>query len=72
MKVTVIPNIIVVLGTICIGLVKEVVDLEVRGQVETYPDFIIKIGQNTEKISGDLGRLPVHQNSLKNYLLTLL
>ena len=32
-------------------------------------DSIIKIGQNTEKSPGDLGRLAVPQTSLKNYQL---
>ena len=74
-KVSVIPIVIVALGTNTKGLVKamEDEDLEIIGGVETNKnDGIVEIGQNTEKIPGDLRRLVVTQTPVKNYPLTLL
>ena len=36
-----------------------------------HPDYSIKIGQNTEKSSGDLRRLVIAQTPVKNHQLTL-
>ena len=36
-----------------------------------YPDYSIKIGQNTEKSPGDLKRLAVTQTTVKDHQLTL-
>ena len=55
MKVTVISIVIGALGTISNRLVKGLEDLEIRGQVATIQTIaVIKTGQNTEKIPGDL------------------
>ena len=59
MKMTVIPIVIGVLGTILKGLVMGLEDLEIRGRAETIHYSIIKIGQNTEKSPGDLRRFAV-------------
>ena len=50
MKVMVIPILIGALGTFTKRLVQGLVDLEIRGRIET----IQTIGQNTEKSPGDL------------------
>ena len=51
MKVTVKTTVIGELGTLLKGFVKELEDLELRGD---YPDYnITKIDQNTAKSSGD-------------------
>ena len=55
MKMTVIPIVIGVLGTVTKGLVKELGGL---GKKRTS---FIKIGQNTEKSPGDLRRLAITQ-----------
>ena len=52
MKVTFIPIANGILSTVTEGLSKGVEDLELRGNC-----CIIKIGQNTEKSSGDMRRL---------------
>ena len=66
-KVTVMPNVIGVLGTIPKGLEKVLGDLELGGQVGDYLDYsIIKIDQNTEKTPCDLRRLAVTQTPVKN------
>ena len=68
----VIPVVIGALGTTPKGLVKGLEDLEIRGQVETNPNYsIIKIGQNTEKSPEDLKRLSVTQTSGRNRQLML-
>ena len=57
MKVTVIPIIIVALGIISKGFVRGLEKLEIGERVET----IVKVGQNTESSSGNLGRLALSQ-----------
>ena len=37
-----------------------------------HPNYVIEIGQNTEKSPGDLRRLVVTQNSMKDHQLTLM
>ena len=54
---TVIRIVVGTLETIPKGLLKRLEDLEIRGQVETIQDRFIKMGKNTEKSPGDLGRL---------------
>ena len=55
MKVTVIPIVLGALGKIPKGLVKGLGNKRTSGN---HPDYsIMKIGQNTEKSSGDLKRL---------------
>ena len=54
------------------GLVKWLEDLEIRRQVETIQiSAILNFCKNTEKSPGDLKRLAVTQNIVKNYLQTL-
>ena len=36
-----------------------------------HPNYIIKIGQNTEESPGDLRRLPVTQTPMRNHQLTI-
>ena len=72
MKVTVIPIVVGALRTITEGSVKRLEELKIRGQVEIIPDYnIIKIGPNTEKSPGDLRRLAITPNPLRNNQLTL-
>ena len=52
--ITVILNVIGVLGTATVELVLGVEDLEVRGRVETIHTASFKIGHNIEKSPGDL------------------
>ena len=62
MKVTVIPIVIGVLGTVTKGLVLG---------LEDYPtNKIVKIGQNTKESPGDLRRLAIIQTSVRSYQLT--
>ena len=57
--------VVATLGTIPKWLVKELEDLERRGD---HPDnTIIKIGQNTEKSSAGLRRLAVTQTPVKDH-----
>ena len=54
MKVTIIPIVIGVLGTIPKELIKGLEDLEIKGRRD-HPDYSIsRISQNTEKSPGDL------------------
>ena len=55
MEVSVIPIVIGTLGTIPKGLVKELEDLEIRGQVETIQTIALL------RLAGDLRRLDVTQ-----------
>ena len=72
MKVTAVPIVIGALGTIPKGLIKELEDLEIKGQVETIQTLsITRISQNTEKSPGDLRRLAVTQTPVRNHQLTL-
>ena len=58
------PIVISALGTIDKGLVKEL-----GGDHPKYS--IIKIGKNTEKGPGELGRFAVTQTPMRNHQLTL-
>ena len=72
MKVTVIPIVIGVLGTVTKELVQRLEDLEISTSGD-YPNYnIVEIGQNTAKSPGDLGRLALTQTPVKNHQLTLI
>ena len=64
---TVLLIVISALGTIPKGLKKGLEDLEIRGQV----DIVIKIGQNLEKIPGELRRFAVIQTPVKDHQVKL-
>ena len=68
MKVTIVPIVIVTLGTITKGLLKGLEDLEVGRRVETMAEN----SHNPETSPGDLRRLAVTQNPVKNHQLTLM
>ena len=73
MQVTIIPIVICAFGTLTKGLLKELEDLEIGGQVETIPNYyILEDGQNTEKSPGYLRRFAVTQTPVKNHQLTLM
>ena len=70
MKVTIVPIVIGVLGTITEGLLKGLEDLEVWRTGRDYPnDSIAKNGQNPETSPGDLRRLAVTYRTLHSYNL---
>ena len=71
MKVTFIPIVIGALGTVHKGLIKGVEDLEIRGREATIY-CITEIGLNTEKSRGDLRRLAITQNPVKDNQLMLM
>ena len=72
MKVTVIPVIISIRGTVTKGLVQGLEDLEIRGREGDHPNYsIVEIGQNSKKSPGDLRRLTVTQILVENHQLTL-
>ena len=71
MKLTMIPIIIGALGMIPKGLVWGLEELEIRISRDHLNYSIVKIGQNTEKSPGDLRRLAVTQNLLKEHQLML-
>ena len=73
MKVTVIPIVIGAIGTVTEGLLKKTGRLRNKGSSEDNPNYsIVKIGQNTEKCPGDLGKLVVTQTQVKDHQLTLM
>ena len=73
MKVTIVPIVIGALGTITKGLLKGLEDLEVGGRVETIrTTALLRTGQNPETSPGDLRRLALTQNPVKNHQLTLM
>ena len=69
MKVTIIPIVIGVFGTVTKGLLKGLEDLEIGGQVETIQTTALL---NTEKNPGDLRRLAVNQPPVKDHQQTLM
>ena len=72
MKVTVIPIVISVLGTVTKGLLRRLEGLGNKRSNEDHPNCnIIKIGQNTEKSPGDLKILAVTQTPVEDNQLTL-
>ena len=70
MKVTIIPIVIGVLGTVTKGLLKGVGNKRTNGDHPNY--CIIEIGQNTEKSPRDLKRLAVTQSLVKDHQLMLM
>ena len=60
------------LGIVTKGLVQGQLDLEIKGRIETYPNYsIVEINQNTEKSPVELRRLNVTQTPVRNHTLTL-
>ena len=72
MRVTVVPFVIGVLGTIPQRISKGTRKLGNKRTSGDYPDDSIKIGQNTKKSPGDLRRLAVTQTPVRNDQLTLM
>ena len=70
-KVTVVPIIVCALGTIHKGLVKELEDLEIRGQVKTIRSMALLKSAKILRSFGDLRRLAVSQTPVKNRQLIL-
>ena len=67
---TMIPIVIAARGTVTKGLEQR---LGNKRTSEDHPNYSInKIGQNTEKSSGDLRRIAVSQTLVKNHQLTLM
>ena len=62
MKVTIIPIVISVLGTVT-------KKIDIIGNKRTSGNNLIEIGQNTEKSPGDLRRLVVTQIPVKDHQL---
>ena len=72
MKVTVIPTVIGVLGTVTKGLLQELENMEKKRTCRDHQNYsTVEIGQNTEKSPGDLRRLAVTQTPVENHQLTL-
>ena len=72
MKVTVIPIRIDPLGTVTKGLVKGLRGLGNKRTSGDHPNYsIIEIGQNTEKIPGDLRKLVVTETPVKDHQLII-
>ena len=60
------------LSTVNKGLVKRLMELEMRSTCGDHPNYsIIKFGQITEKRPGDLKRLNVTQTPREDHLLML-
>ena len=73
MKVTVIPIVIGTLVTVTKGFVHGQKDLGKKRTSGDNPNYsIVESGQNTEKSSGDLGRLVATQIPVKDHQLTLM
>ena len=71
MKMMVIQIVIGAFRTILKGLVKGTRRLRNKSTSSDHPDDnIVKIGQNTEKIPGDLRCLAISQTPVKNQQLT--
>ena len=65
---TVIP---IVIGAVTKGLIQGLEDLEIKGTSGDHQSyFIVGVGYDTEKSSGDLRRLAVIQTPVKNHRLT--
>ena len=67
MRVMMISILMCVLATVTKGLVPELKDLEIRGQVE----ISVEISQNSDRHPGDLRRRTVTQTSVENNQLTM-
>ena len=73
MKVTIVPIVIGVLGTITKGLLKGLEDLKVWWTGKDYlNDSIAENSQNPETSPGDLRGLALTQTPLKSHKLTLM
>ena len=73
MKVTVVSLAIGAFNTVTKGSVQGMEDLEIRGRLETIPNYsIVNIDQNTEKSPWDLRRLSVTHIPVKDPQQTLL
>ena len=73
MKMTFIPIVIGILGTVSKGLLKGLEDLEIRGWVETnQTTALLRLAQNTEKNPGDLRRPAVTLTPVKDHQLKLM
>ena len=76
MKVTIVPIVIDILGTITKGLLKGLEDLEVGERVETIQTTAllrtVSILRQVLETCGDMRRLAVTQTSMKDYQLTLM
>ena len=76
--VKIIPMMNGTFGTVLIGILKELQDLEAGGHGSwrtsgDHPNYsIVENGQNTVKSPGDLRRLAVSQTPVKDYQLTLM
>ena len=71
-KITVIPVVVRVLGTVSKSLEKKLKELEICGKIETHPDYnIVKIGWNTEMSPGDPRKLAITQTPVKILQLKL-
>ena len=71
MKVTVLPSVIGVLGTIPKGLVKGLEDLEIRRQVETIQTTVLlKLARILSRVQETLGDFTVAQSPDKGHQLT--
>ncbi len=73
MKVTMIPIVREVLGTVTKRLVQGLGGLGNKKTKRDHPNYcIIKIGQNNEKSPEDLRKLAVTQTPVKDHQLTLM
>ena len=73
MKVTIVPIVIDMLGTISKGLLKGLEDLEVGGRVETIQTTaLLRTARILRRGLEDLRRLAVTQTPVKNHQLTLM
>ena len=71
-NVKVVVIVIAALGTVTKRLVQGQEDFRDKSTSWDHPKYIIiKIGQNTEKSSGDLKRFAVPQTPVRNHQLTL-
>ena len=72
MKLTVVPVLIGVLGTISKGLVRGLEELETGGLIETIQKYsIVEISLNIEKNPSGLRKLAVTQTPARNHQQTL-
>ena len=72
MKVTLIPSVIGVFGTVTKWILKGQEDLKVKPSGDHPNHCITEDDQNTEKSPGDLRRLSVTQTPVKDHQLKLL
>ena len=72
MKVTIVPIVIGVLGTITKGLLKGLEDLEVGGRGETIQKTVLLRTARILTSPGDLRRLAVAQTPVKNHQLNMM